>query len=423
MIPARIETPDNENCGKCLKNILAAAVKCSQCHDFFHPECTRMPDYIAIRYFTSRIAYACETCVTANVDEYQQLLAWRNNNRCTSDESHNESPNGDTSSEAVNRINTQLTGLMTVVSGMRLDIAQLAKKIMDDDEAKPRMYSDVTRAGRTQTQAQEKKQFMKNRQPNPSKTHAVFIKPKDGTAPINNEEVISALKNVPTVAMKTTQQKSVKLVFPTKLVKDRAVEALGASEQLTQTHLIASETKMKPKITIVFIPNNIDDAQIVRSIQDKNEQLADLIESERDMKLLFTKPSAPGFKTAVVSITPSIRQTIVKNGNRVYIQFSRCRVYDHYCVRRCGRCMAYGHETDHCHAKEPICGHCAQKHMSNECNNKSQLKCHHCNTSDREETEHSVFNTGCPAFITAKQRVIRRTMRCEDEETESTPKN
>ena len=229
-------------------------------------------------------------------------------------------------------------------------VCVLAMKMTDSSGAKQRQGSDAVRARTSYGDVIAKVNHNQ---------HAVFIKPKESTTPSNNEEIISALKNIPTVAMKTTQQKTVKLVFPTKSAKDRAVEALEASGRLADTHQIASENKLKPKVSIAFVPDIIEDTKIIQSIQEKNEHIADLMEQEDDMKLLFTKPSTPGFKTAVVSVSPRIKKAIENNGNRVYLHLSRCRVYDHYWVQRCGKCMGYGHKTTHCHAKEPICGHCA----------------------------------------------------------------
>lgn len=249
----------------------------------------------------------------------------------------------------------------------------------------------------------------------------MFVKPKDLTTSTNTEEIVSTLKQVPVVTAKTIQQKTLKLVFPSETTKDRAVEALEANDQIIDNHQIVSEKKLKPKICITFIPDCIKDSEIIKSIQDKNENLADLM-TEEDMKMLFIKSSAPGYKTAVIIVSPNIRKQINKNDNRIYLHFSRCRVYDHYWVRRCGKCMGYGHKTNACRAENAVCGHCAQNHLSNSCTNKQQLKCHHCTAIGREETGHSSFSTQCPSFIQAKHNIIRRTMRCVDSETEAITK-
>ena len=420
----------NEICGKCSDIFTSAAVKCDLCSKYVHLKCSRMPVHMAIKYFISRIQYVCETCMETKTDNYETLCDWADSLGVHGDgesrvsEVHTgESSNDSTTTEVMKRNNDQITGITTALAELKEQVSMLTAKINVNSENGPNLTFNDSRKG-TAVRTNKTKPTNKSRQDNlPSilyadaaakvnpNQHVVFIKPKDLMTPPNNEEIISALKNVPTVAVKTTQQKTMKLVFPTESTKDRAVEALEANNQIAGKHQIISEKKLKPKICITFIPDYIEDSVIIQSIQDKNEPLADQMVEADDMKLLFTKPSTPGYKTAVITVSPSIRKEIENNDNRIYLHLSRCKVYDHYWVRRCGRCMGYGHKTVNCHATEPVCGHCAQTHLSNSCTNKHQLKCHHCTTSEREETNHSAFNTQCPTFIQAKHNIIRRTER------------
>ena len=436
LITGRIDNPGEKLCNLCKKDFPCAAVKCNNCNEFLHLECTGMPNYMTIRYFTSRSTYQCEICMKSNIDKYEELLEWLNNNRRTTDESSKDSA----TNEAIGNVNTpqnndQIAEITTALTELKGQITELTKKIYEIRANEPQRTSNNTREENAK-QTETNKPTTKTRQTKPQNTsyaeaaakvnpnqQVVFIKPKDPTTPANNEEITAALKNVPIVNAKTSQKKTVKLVFPSEATKDRAIEALEANNQIAENHQIIREEKLKPKICITYVPNYIEDSEIVQSIQDKNKPLTDLMVHEDDMKLLFTKPSTSGYKTAVIKISPSIRKEIEKNDNKIYLHLSRYKIYDHYWVRRCGNCMGYGHKTAHCHAEEPICGHCAQKHRSVNCTNKHQPKCHHCTTNGKVENEHSTFSTQCPTFIQAKQSIIRRTMRCADGETERVPSN
>ena len=427
-----------QKCGICYDLFTTPAVKCDQCNQYVHLKCSRMPKYMAIKYFTSRVHYTCAACIEEGTDNYQAICDWMDSvgvpvtgeSHVTNDltgESLDNSTAGETRKHAcAQQNNDQITGIALALAELIEQVSRLTSKINKKDENEPPNYPGGGKTAQTST----KNHVNKPRPEDSSSTyyadavakanynqHVVFIKPKDLTTPSNNEEIISTLKHVPTVTARNTQQKAMKLVFPSEPTKDQAIEALEANNQIADTHQIICEKKLKPKICITFIPEQIEDSEIVQSIQDKNENIKNVMNEETDMKLLFTKPSTPGYKTAVITVTPRIRKIIENNDNRVYLHMSRCRAYDHYWVIRCGKCTKYGHKTTNCHATEPVCGHCAQTHLSNTCTNKHLLKCHHCLTNKREVTDHSSFSTQCPTFIQAKQNVIRRTIRWVDEET------
>ena len=149
-------------------------------------------------------------------------------------------------------------------------------------------------------------------------------------------------------------------------------------------------------------------------MKDKNPQIAELCSTPEDLHLLFTKPAAPGYKTAVIATSPEIRNRIMKTGY-IYIHMSRCKAYDRYWVFRCRKCMSYKHKTEKCSNENPRCGHCSNEHLSEECTNKTAPKCCHCTDNSRVDTQHSAFDTSCPSFIAARNLVVRKTMHVLEE--------
>ncbi|KAK3873530.1 hypothetical protein Pcinc_021497 [Petrolisthes cinctipes] len=301
LITSRIVKPNKELCNKCTKEVSTPAIRCDQCKNLLHVSCTHLPCYTVIKYFTSRIQFTCENCVKLGIEEYQTLVDW------------------------------------TAITELRADIKLLNRTINNENKDNRRqLYPDMLQTSQQPNQQADANQAMtQTRQVKHPGTlyadvagkvkpnqHAVFIKPKDLTTPSNNKEIISTLKQVPMVTAKTIQQKTMKLVFPSESTKDRAVEALEANDQIADNHQIISEKKLKPKISITFMPDCIEDSEIIKSIQDKNENLAELMTEEEDIKLLFTKPSTPRHKTAVIIVSPNIRKQIEKNDNRIYLHFS-----------------------------------------------------------------------------------------------------
>ncbi|KAK4308824.1 hypothetical protein Pmani_019501 [Petrolisthes manimaculis] len=170
-----------------------------------------------------------------------------------------------------------------------------------------------------------KKQYSEIVSNKPNTILAVIIKPKHDSCALDTEEITSVLKNIPVISMKTNKENLTKLILPTETARNKALEALEGSNTLTNTHDIQNEKRLKPKITIPYIPDIIEDSEIVQSILEKNPYITELIDQENEVKLLFTKPGSQNndTKTAVLAISPQIRTPIKKNDDRVYLHFVR----------------------------------------------------------------------------------------------------
>ena len=74
---------------------------------------------------------------------------------------------------------------------------------------------------------------------------------------------------------------------------------------------------------------------------------------------------------AIIRVSCNIRKFIESIDNRLYIgQFSSCKVYDHFPVKRCNKCQKFGHFHANCNANH-TCVHCAGEHPSDQCNAKA----------------------------------------------------
>lgn len=395
---SKIVKLDGQECGECSTKLETAAVKCDQCKELFHLKCTKMPTHTMIKYFTTRVSYACKKCVIKTTDGYEDIenlvIELGTGSTLTSDDVtvHNKV----TTEPAVGDSFGMFNKLAENINELRAEVNSLAQKMNPENKyGKQKLYSQALRS--TEDIGQSSQQ-------------AVYIKRKD-CENINSSEadISSALKAVPAVSMRNVHEKTIKLVFPNGEAKQRAVEEIEQSESLNNIYEVSSAKKLRPKITVTYIPDFIDDSEIIKSVTDKSPEITELIENPEDLKLLFTKPSAHGFKTAVISTSPLIRNAVMKTGF-IYMHMSRCKVYDRYWVFRCNKCMQYGHKAEKCRQEKPRCGYCAGEHYTKDCTDKNTLKCCHCTDNTREEKQHSAFDTSCPSFIAAKNRIIRRTM-------------
>ncbi|KAK4307098.1 hypothetical protein Pmani_021115 [Petrolisthes manimaculis] len=84
--------------------------------------------------------------------------------------------------------------------------------------------------------------------------------------------------------------KSVKLILPNDDAKDKALTALAESINLSETLVFSPEKKLKPKITISYVPRSTEDEDIVQLITENN-QISDLVDEGHTMRVLFSKNS------------------------------------------------------------------------------------------------------------------------------------
>ncbi|KAK3849195.1 hypothetical protein Pcinc_044037 [Petrolisthes cinctipes] len=351
---------------------------------------------MGIKYFTSRVTYTCDDCVKTKTDGYEDVLNLINSLGASENDADDVSTqHGEPAG--------QLDHLIKTVSDMKVQMDRLSNKLVNETQQhKSKSYSDAVRDGKESPKMK-------------SNSQVVFVKCKEGTNRIDEDELVSALKTVPTITVKKVQEKSVKVILPNDDAKDKALTALAESTKLSETHVFSPEKKLKPKITISYVPRSIEDEDIVQLITEKNNQISDLVDQGHTMKVLFSKNSTTGFKTVILAVSPQIRKVIRDNQDYVYINLSRCKVFDHFWVLRCGNCLAYGHKTTHCRRENPNCGYCSGQHRSSDCTQKEQQKCIHCVFNSRDDASHSAFSTKCPSFLIAKQNLIRKTIGCEDE--------
>ena len=109
---ARINLPPPEqSCGVCSKPCVLECIKCDTCNKYIHPNCSKLPAYALVNWFTTRYKYKCEPCVRISMDneEYDQKYAFVSN--LLINDSGNESNGGHEDSEC-----EQLSQAKTIVT-------------------------------------------------------------------------------------------------------------------------------------------------------------------------------------------------------------------------------------------------------------------------------------------------------------------
>lgn len=369
--------PPNSVCRSCTKRIDKLVFKCNNCKQLYHPNCTHLPTYTIVTYFTTKVQFTCESCVKARHSNYDALVSWIGLNDHTAQNTNNQ----------VNE--PTINDVIDEVRKLKHQVNQLST-----ERGKP-VDSYATKVTTSK-----------------SPKYDVIVKSNKG-ANADKHTVANALQTVPVVKMTTMRSGDIRLTLPDAQTAKAAVTRI--TSETSNSHTASTVTKLRPKLTITGVELSIPDEQLLDEIKNKNQVISSLMNNE-GMKILFSynSPRHQHTKTVIVSATAAVRNAIMTTG-RLYIGFARCNVYDRYWVNRCRKCLSLSHKTSSCDKTKHACGYCAGQHKTNDDCEREQHTCFNCLHAGRADTAHSAFATTCPCFIAVRNSVIERTERTEDE--------
>lgn len=88
----------------------------------------------------------------------------------------------------------------------------------------------------------------------------------------------------------------------------------------------------------------------------------------------------------------------------------KCKIYDRFFVKQCLKCLKYGHSSSKCTDDLPVCKYCSENHCSDDCKNKTQLKCKNCIYHGFENISHSATDRiNCNVYKSRKQWLENHT--------------
>lgn len=70
--------PPEQSCVICSKPCVLECIKCETCEKYIHPNCSKLPAYALVNWFTTRHKYKCELCVrtSMNGEDYDRKFAF-----------------------------------------------------------------------------------------------------------------------------------------------------------------------------------------------------------------------------------------------------------------------------------------------------------------------------------------------------------
>jgi len=212
-----------------------------------------------------------------------------------------------------------------------------------------------------------------------------------------------------------------------KLIKIRngviveAEDELGAANLAKQDALrqaglkVERPEKKKPFIMVYDVRKDLTEEEIREEIFSKNVQESHIKREEFDeefkVKHRYRDSRSEGrLSNLVVECSVRVRN-MLRDKERIFIEWQSCRVKDYIDVPRCYKCQRHGHIAKYCASAKVSCSYCAGEHDHKECqekNNKEKVCCANCQREGKQDMKHDAGWKKCPAYQVAAKRYNER---------------
>ena len=388
------------DCGGCGKKVAksARALACDFCRLWYHMSCAGLADS-DYDFMKSRkglgFRWFCGKCAS--------------------------SADGTMGSDRIaNQVDDKLSNIVAAVEGINRRLGDLEARAGSTSDSCPESFADVIKKTISEVKKSDEPDMTvrdHGRTRVIKKEEVLVLKPKcpDGASATPSSVSVggltNVLKSIPVKSCRETSRGSVVVKFPHGEAKAEA-RALVSSSADFRDVVVSEPKKMLPKMTLLDVPPSLSDSEIIPGIQDKNPAIKELLAAGHTLTLVFSRVR-DGKKMAVLKMSPDIRNTIARSGNRMFLGLTNCRAFDRFWATQCHHCQKFGHTKDRCPVKNtsPVCSFCAGHHASLNCPDKSVLKCINCASLGNpvESCQHSASSLDCPVMISERNRVMENT--------------
>ena len=197
-------------------------------------------------------------------------------------------------------------------------------------------------------------------------------------------------------------------VVTTSSQDDRAKLVKVINDQFPNSSVKQPKVKM-PTISIAGIRSMVEPEEFNNQILQLHPDINSLVNAGETFSVLAVRkqkksPNDIDLYQASVRVSSPIRKLLENRGDYISIGLYRCKIYDHFYIKRCNKCQQFGHYKGQCKAPNPICGHCSKNHESVHCTEKQdsqsfQPTCVNCQKStNSQQHTHSALDRTCPSY-------------------------
>ena len=388
------------DCGTCARRVAktAKALACGFCKQWYHMPCAQLIDE-DYEFMRNRRGFGfrwfCGECV-GDVD------------------------NALGSNRMANQVEEKLSDVVAAVEGISKRLGDLEAKAGSVGDSSPETFANVIKKTLREVQEPDNlnRRITDHGQTRVIRSEEVLVlKPRRSeesqasASPVSLNNLRDTLKSVRVKSCHERRSGNVVMKFPDAEAREEARALVGSSADF-QDITVSEPKKMLPKMTLLDVPSALPDTEIVPGILEKNPKIKELVDAGHTLTLLFARVN-DSKKMAALKMSPDVRTTIVRNGNRVFLGLTSCRTFDRFWATQCYHCQRFGHTKERCPVKSasPVCGFCAGSHISLDCPDKRVLKCVNCFAlgNQPERCHHSASSLDCPVMISERKKAMENT--------------
>lgn len=178
------------------------------------------------------------------------------------------------------------------------------------------------------------------------------------------------------------------------------------SEGLQQQSSFRVKRQPLPDIKIRNIDDDIPQEDILNEFKDRLD-----LKDQSQVEIKHVRKEKNGTQTAFLSVPRNKYRAILRK-EKTKIGCNCVTIEENLRIRRCGRCLSYGHSPKYCKSSSTRCPGCSGEHTWDECKN-SKSNCNACHTfntnnNGQRETRHHFFSKNCPTYLEEAQRARER---------------
>lgn len=202
-----------------------------------------------------------------------------------------------------------------------------------------------------------------------------------------------------------------------KKLKETICEKMGEDFEIMETR------KIKPKIKVINVGEEemkLNDRNLIDTITKQNK----VDDKEEGFYLRVVKRIIKEGKKgntrvrggnneegSLILEADEVTHDLMLKKEKINIGWRKCRVFNHYSVRRCFKCWGYYHIAKNC-TRQDTCHKCAGNHKASECI-ATKKRCVNCMFKIRTynlkiSDEHDALSVECPTFIRALEEEKKR---------------
>ena len=178
--------------------------------------------------------------------------------------------------------------------------------------------------------------------------------------------------------------------------------------------------ELMPTISISGIKEEITPDRLNDQVMKLYPEIKSLVDSGETFQVLTVRKqrnytNENQFHQASIRVSNPIRKLIENRDNYLSIGLYRCKVYDHFYVKRCNKCQGFWHYKAQCKSPVPVCAECSGNHDTLECQQKTEPhfspSCSNCKDSknNSQQHTHSASDRSCPAYQ-AEQNKLKHSI-------------